>query len=519
MARLNAEPRGWTVAPLSEVVTLNPRGFSKNPGDDELLSFIPMAAVGAQTGQVDLAQTRTWKSIRSGYSRFQDGDVLFAKITPCMENGKFAVASDLVGGRGAGSTEFHVLRPADGIDPKLVLYFLFQNGLRRAARARMKGAAGQLRVPAVFFDEIQLPLAPSAEQHRIVAEIEKLFTRLEAAVAALKRAQANLKRYRASVLKAACEGRLVPTEAELARAEGRAYEPGNQLLNEILELRLAEWKVKRIDGATFTARSNYREPVEPDIVDLSSVPEGWVVASIDQLTSVITSGSRDWSKYYGQGTGTFLMAQNIRLGRLDLESRQAVDPPLTDRDRKRSQVRVNDLLVTIVGANTGDLCRVPTSLPEHFVCQSVALMRPVDPDCARFLTLYMTSPENGQRQFRRYIYGAGRPHLSFDQLKTTAVALPPLAEQRRIVAEAERRLSVIYEIETAVVASLRRIRGLRQAILKRAFEGKLALQDSTDEPASVLLDRIKAARAEAAAKAKRQPQRGVKAGIPAASAS
>ena len=81
----------------------------------------------------------------------------------------------------------------------------------------------------------QFPLPPLPEQHRIVAEIEKQFTRLDASVAALKRAQANLKRYRASVLKAACEGKLVPTEAELARAEGRDYEPADQLLDRILD--------------------------------------------------------------------------------------------------------------------------------------------------------------------------------------------------------------------------------------------------------------------------------------------
>jgi len=215
---------------------------------------------------------------------------------------------------------------------------------------------------------------------------------------------------------------------------------------------------------------------------------------MDQLTTRITSGSRDWSQYYNRGNGVFVMAQNVRPGKLDLAFRQAVDPPEGDSSCERSQIKAGDLLVTIVGANTGNVCRVPEELPRHYVCQSVALMRPVFPELSRFLEVYFNSEGGGQRQYKRYIYGAGRPHLSFEQLKTTAVLVPPLAEQTRIVAEVERRLSVIDELEMQVEADLKRAERLRQAILKRAFEGKLVPQDPTDEPASMLLERIRGER-------------------------
>ena len=125
-----------------------------------------------------------------------------------------------------------------------------------------------------------LPLAPLAEQCRIVAEIEKHFTRLDASVAALRRAQANLKRYRASVLKAACEGKLVPTEAEIARAEGRGYEPAAALLERILVERRAQWEAKEKRGR------KYKEPFAPNASDLPELPDGWVWATIAQLAEI-----------------------------------------------------------------------------------------------------------------------------------------------------------------------------------------------------------------------------------------
>ena len=123
------------------------------------------------------------------------------------------------------------------------------------------------------FTDSVVPLAPLPEQHRIVAEIETQFTRLDASVAALRRAQANLKRYRASLLKAACEGSLVPTEAERASSEDRDYEPAAVLLERILAERRAHWESQE------KRRGKYKEPSAPDTSDLPELPEGWVWAA------------------------------------------------------------------------------------------------------------------------------------------------------------------------------------------------------------------------------------------------
>ena len=122
----NNLPRGWVLAPLGEIVHVNPRWMQDEPMDGESVSFVRMAAVEAGSGRLDPSASRMWKEVKKGYTRFQESDVLFAKITPCMENGKAALAVGLLGGRGAGSTEFHVLRPIE-VRPKFVSTFSFKS--------------------------------------------------------------------------------------------------------------------------------------------------------------------------------------------------------------------------------------------------------------------------------------------------------------------------------------------------------------------------------------------------------
>ena len=161
-------PPGWSEARLSEVVEVNPPNPEVPPNDDTLVSFVPMAAVQVMAGGMDTSELRSWRQVRKGYKRFQDGDVLFAKITPCMENGKLAVAKGLHNGVGAGSTEFHVLRPSAAVRPDLLAYYLLRSELRASARAKMKGTAGQLRVPQRFLEGQTLPVPPLCDQNRIV---------------------------------------------------------------------------------------------------------------------------------------------------------------------------------------------------------------------------------------------------------------------------------------------------------------------------------------------------------------
>ncbi len=192
---------------IKEIAIINPRDKLKN---NFIASFLPMRALEAETGMVDLSAKIKSEEGKRRFTSFRDGDILFAKITPCMENGKLALVNGLINGVGFGSTEFHVIRLAKAIDPKYCFYYLIQKKVRKYLRSKMTGTAGQLRVPSKELEDLAIEIYSLSEQKRIVAKIESLFSRLDSAKDSLLRVRQEIKRYRQSVLKSAFEGRLTP---------------------------------------------------------------------------------------------------------------------------------------------------------------------------------------------------------------------------------------------------------------------------------------------------------------------
>ena len=467
-------------AMIGDLVRVNPGVDKSELEGNSPVTFVPMPAVEALTGKVDVTGERPYTRVKSGFTAFGEGDVLFAKITPCMENGKMAVVPKLPHGVGFGSTEFHVLRPKEGLDERYLYYFVSSSSFRQQAQHNMTGAVGHKRVPRPWLERQEMPFPPLPEQRRIVEKIEMLFAQLDKGEEAVRQVQALLKRYRQSVLKAAVTGALT---ADWRAENCYKLEHGRDLLARILDTRRDTW----------SGRGRYKEPIAPDTSDLPELPEGWAWASVDQLMAHLTSGSRDWKKYYGRGEGVFIMAQNVRPMRFDLTEKFMVDPPPGSPDAVRSEVKKDDLLITIVGANTGDACRFPMDVRRHYVCQSVALMRLADPSLGAFVEMSLAGKGAGRDQLEEFIYGAGRPHLSFEQLRSVAVPLPSMEEQAQIMSLVDEVLERAKHIDMACEAELTRSSALRQSILKQAFSGRLVPQDPSDEPASARLARIRAA--------------------------
>ena len=395
-------------------------------------------------------------------------------------------------------------RVVEHLDRRYVLWFLKSPGYWKQISQESAGIA-LLNVNAKKLAKLQLPLPPLPEQHRIVAEIEKQFTRLDASVAALKRVQTNLKRYRASVLKAACEGKLVPTEVELGRAEGRDFEPADRLLERILAERRARWESQE------KRRGKYKEPVAPDTTTLPELPEGWVWATVGQLLTRSEYGTSVKCSYEAEGLPV-LRIPNIVAGDINLTNIKYATRPVPI-DAEAALAKGDVLMCRTNGSVSlvGKTAVVNTELvPYHSFASYLLRFRLIEAEIMpMWFHLYATSQLGRDFIEQNAASSAGQNNVSLSLIHTMPISLPPLAEQHRIVAEVERRLSVIQQTEAAVEANLTRAERLRQSILKQAFSGKLVLQDPNDEPASVLLERIRAERAEAeaAAKSQRKPRR------------
>lgn len=410
----------------------------------------------------------------------------------------------LITGKSWVNNHAHVLRAKTGILNRFVLHQLNMVDFRQYV-----SGSTRLKLPQAPMREIQFKIAPGSEQKRIVDEIEKQFTRLDDAAGALKRVRANLKRYRASVLKAACEGRLVPTEAELARKEGRDYEPASELLKRILAERRAKWEADQLQKMIVAGKppksdewkEKYWEPSEPNYSGLPILPSGWTWASIEQLTTrsegLVTGPFGTLiSKADHQNTGIPVCGiPNIS------ESGFVPGNWFHVSDEKANELRryfilPGDVVVSRSGT-VGEACSVDSSVGPMLMSTNLMRLRPVRGNLGRWIVLNFRGNPSIAAQIASLCKGSTRPFLNLEILSQLAVALPPESEQARIFPETEKYDSLIRNLDHALETQLLRATTTRRAILMQAFSGKLVPQDPNDEPASVLLERIRAERARA----------------------
>ena len=500
-AESRALPAGWTLATISELIGRGGKftdgdwveSKDQDPSGD--IRLIQLADVGDGVYLDKSSRFLTAKKSRDLKCTYLvPGDVLIARMPDplgraCIYTGDPKTSVTAV--------DVCIVRTGvNGPDHHWLAWFVNSPEFRYNV-ALLQSGSTRKRISRKNLATIALPVPPLAEQRRIVAEIEKHFTRLDASVTALKRVQANLKRYRSSVLKAACEGKLVPTEAELARAEGRDYEPADQFLERILAERRARWESQE------NRRGKYKEPIGPDTSDLPELPEGWMWSSFDQLVSTLEGGTAV-SAISTRSNRLVLRSSAVRQGTIDYEDYRYL--PDGAKQGPVPYIAPGDLLFTrlsgtleYVGncAVVGDLRGRKIEFPDRiFRGRCVSGISP------NFIQLAFAEKTLRRSLEAKAKSSAGHQRISLADLREYYLPIPPIAEQRRIVADVERRLSVLNQTEAAVEANLARAERLRQSILKQAFSGKLVPQDPNDEPASELLDRIRTEREAAQAAAK-----------------
>ncbi len=357
-----------------------------------------------------------------------------------------------------------------------------------------------------------LLLAPAAEQTRIVEKLEELLSDLDAGVAELKAAQRKLGQYRQSLLKAAVEGALTAQW----RAQHTPTETGAQLLERILTERRARWEARQL--AKFEAqgkappkdwRKKYPEPVLPDISDLPKLPPNWVWASGEQLCEFITKGTtppKDLDTD-GEKTVPFLRVTNLTdRGELDLSDKVFVSAKTHQGFLARSAVYPDDVLMNIVGPPLGQVAVVPKTFPEWNINQAIAIFRAVDGVLPAFICCHLLSPVAQKWLKARSKTTAGQTNLTLEVCRELPFPLPPVDEQQALVLHLTAAIDGTARQNQTIDQALKQSAAQRKNILKAAFSGQLVPQDPGDEPAAVLLERIRAERAATAPAARRGRQ-------------
>ena len=348
-----------------------------------------------------------------------------------------------------------IIRPDRRLEPSFLRWFLASPHQQRLINSMESGATRQALTKEKIL-AFKVPLPSLDGQREIVAELEKQFSRVDEAVANLQRVKANLKRYKASVLKAAVEGSLVETEATLARREGRTFETGEQLLQRILEERRAKW----------AGRGKFSEPDAPVVHEAQSIPDGWCRSTIPHIANIASgntpAGILDLVKPAGD-------VPWFKVGDMNHERNQHsmahADAWLTHQQVEILGLRVFPPRTVIFPKRGGAIAtNKKRLLSSRGACDlNVMGITPFD-EVAPYFFLWFESID-----LAKLSDGSNIPQINNKDMVPLIVPLPPLAEQARIVAEVDRHLSILREVEVEVEANLQRAQALRQATLAKAF--------------------------------------------------
>ena len=446
----------FTTVPLGELLTDIRNGLvvdqeKESPG-------IPITRIETiSKGTVDMDRVRyvrdtTGKNLDNFW--LKTGDILFSHINSDLHLGKTAiVSSDAPLLHGMNLLRLRV--DSNRLRPKYLHHWLDYCRRTGVFMAIAQHAVNQSSLNQKKITSLEVPLRAVGEQDEIVAELEKQFSRLDEAVTNLQRVKANLKRYKASVLKAAVEGRLVETEATLARREGRTFETGEQLLQRILEERRAKWRGK----------GRYKEPVAQTAEFTIAVTDGWTSATVDQLASVQLGKMLDKQKHKAGEPYRYLRNINVRWGTFDVSD--VFEMNFESDELERFSVRAGDVLV----CEGGEPARAAVWRAKQTDMKYQKALHRVRFDGAYLPDLIVIALEHlAKSGALDELYGGSTiKHFTRETFVKLVLPVPPAAEQARIVAEVDRHLSIIREVEVEVEANLQRAQALRQATLAKAF--------------------------------------------------
>jgi type I restriction enzyme S subunit len=418
--------------------------------------------------------------------------------------------------RAVVDTHVTIVRSAEYV-PELLRYWIASTNIQNQIGEMQLGSTNQVELSRERVLNTLIPLPPRPEQERIVAKIDELFSELDAGMASLKRARALLKQYRQAVLKAAVTGAL--TRAWRDRRQGEIRESGTELLQRILKARRAAWEAAELKKLRAKGKppnddrwkQKYQEPQPPDTAGLPKLPEGWVWATVQQLCEAerpISYGVLQPGDHVRNGV-PLVRVGDVSEGHIATGELKRIGAAIADEYR-RTTLQGGEVLLTVVGS-VGRTAVVPSSLAGANIARAVAML-PVSPLVrAPWVEIWLRFEPNRQR-LESLAHEVARKTLNLEDVRDFRVPVPPHEEQDRIIEQVESSDSLIDVLLASTDTIDSQGSSLRQSILKAAFTGRLVPQDPNDEPASVLLERIRAERAAKPRPARVRRQRRTDAG-------
>ena len=398
-------PEGWEWCQVSDIFELNPKN---DIPDDTQSGFIPMACVDDGFGYSHTFETRVWKEIRKGYSHFQNGDIGIAKISPCFENRKSTIFYGLPNGIGAGTTELTVLR-GHCVNTEFYLYLFQSEWYIFEGTKEFKGVVGQQRVNKEIFTTLLIPLPPIEEQNRIVTEIKKWFALIDTLESAKEDLQMSIAQAKSKILDLAIHGKLVPQDTN--------DEPAIELL-------------KRINPK-FTPCDNAH--------DANQLPDSWCLTTLGNIGKWQSGATPSrLNKDYYNGNIPWLKTGDLTDGFI-----YDIPETITQKALEETSVKLNpkgSVLIAMYGATIGKIGILTIPSATNQACCACSEFKGI---YNMYLFYYLLS--------HRYIFimmggGGAQPNISKEKITETLIPLPPLSEQKRIVAKIEELFAVIDKI-------------------------------------------------------------------------
>lgn len=448
---------GWQTKRLTEVCQIKPPKAEarRSLAETDLVSFIPMEDLGINQKLLVPTQTKSLAEVAGSYTYFANGDVLLAKITPCFENGKLGIATDLTNGIGFGSSEYIVFRPDKSLNKEWLYYFLSRDAFRAEGAERMTGAVGHKRVAKEFIEAYPIPVPPLPEQQRIVGILDKAFVGIATATSSAEKNLHNARALFDAVLCRSVIGEITKEWRDAGRGGKAAAD--SDLKSLFRQIATTDRKLVRSE-----------ETIGHEAIrDL--LPEEWRLASIEQLFNLIDYRGKTATK---SGSGRRLItARNIRMGFLSEEPVTFISEEQYKKWMVRGFPKPGDIFFVTEGHTMGFVA-LNTRTDEFALAQRTITLQPPVPFSTRFFFYFMLS-SHFQKLVKLNATGAAAVGMKASKFRSLPLAFPSFAEQEIItdkldaLREETQRLESIYQHKLAALDEL------KKSLLHQAFSGAL----------------------------------------------